>query len=373
MLSFFQMAASQISQSDWYLFRGKSDLSGRYDGDLPAAPQLLWSVSTGVRTKSSPVVSDGTVFFGNDRGTLTAVSADGKVKWRFEDGSLLEAPPLVFTNKVIIGSNEGNLKAIDKVTGKLIWTYKTDNQISGSANVWVSGSRAGIVVGSYDYYLHCVDPKTGKALWKVETDNYVNGAPAIQDGKIIFGGCDGIVRVVDPLTGQQKDTINIGVYMASSPSLFGDFAYIGDYDGNKYCINIQAGNKKWTIPGTAETGSVLAIPAVDGKNVIIGSEDKYLYCYSAADGKLVWRYRTNGRITGSAVVTRDKVLFAGVDGNVNILNLTTGKKLWSFNAGSSISSSPAVSSGKFYVLTDDGRLLAFGSKPATSNIKPATK
>ena len=51
-----------------------------------------------------------------------------------------------------------------------------------------------------------------------------------------------------------------------------------------------------------------------------------------------------------------------MDGNVNILGLTDGKKLWSFNAGTPISSSPAVIKGKFYILTEDGRLLAFGDK-----------
>jgi len=34
---------------------------------------------------------------------------------------------------VIFGSSEGVLKAVDKFTGKLIWSYTTDNQIAGSA------------------------------------------------------------------------------------------------------------------------------------------------------------------------------------------------------------------------------------------------
>lgn len=350
----------QSGNTDWPLFRGKSDLSGRFDSELPSAPQLLWSVTTGVRTKSSPVISDGTLFFGSDKGTLTAVASDGKIKWQYEAGSPIEAAPLVFVNKVIVGLNNGKLIAIDKVTGKLIWTYITDNQISGSANVWLSGSKAGIVVGSYDYYLHCIDPRTGKALWKIETDNYVNGTPSIQDGKIVFGGCDGMIRVVDPLTGNQKDTIEIGVYIAASPALTGDMAYFGDYDGTIFGLNIRTKKMVWEIPGNEQSGSVLAVPAVGNNFVVIGNEDKYLYCYNASNGKLIWKYRTNGRIVGSAVVTKTKVLFTSMDGTVNILGLTDGKKLWSFNAGTAVSSSPAVTEGRFFILTEDGRLLAFG-------------
>jgi outer membrane protein assembly factor BamB len=352
----------QSGDTEWPLFRGKADLAGRYDSELPVAPGMTWSLSTGERTMSSPVISDGTIFFGNDKGTLIAVTTDGAIKWKFEAGSAVEAPPLVFGNKVIIGCNDGILRAVDKVTGKLIWQYTTDNQIAGSANVWVSGSKAGIVVGSYDYYLHCIEPKTGKSLWKIETDNYVNGTPSILNGKVVFGGCDGIIRVVDPVTGTQLDTVNIGVYIAASPALAGDMAYFGDYDGTVFGLNIRTKKMIWKIPGNGESGSILAVPAVGNNFVVIGNENKYLYCYNAMTGKLIWKYRTNGRITGSAVVTSTKILFAGMDGNVLILGLTDGKKKWSFNAGTPVGSSPAVVKGKFYILTEDGRLLAFGDK-----------
>ena len=207
---FISTIQAQVGDSDWPLFRGKADLSGKYESELPASPRLLWSISTGAGTKSSPVVSDGNVFFGNDKGTLIAVSTDGKIKWKYESGSAIDAAPMVFGKRVIFGSTDGVLRAVDKVTGKLLWSYTTDNQIAGSANVWTVGNKAGIVVGSYDYNLHCVDPETGKALWKVETENYVNGTPAILNGRIVFGGCDGMIRVVDRMTGMEKDKIKIG-------------------------------------------------------------------------------------------------------------------------------------------------------------------
>ena len=51
-----------------------------------------------------------------------------------------------------------------------------------------------------------------------------------------------------------------------------------------------------------------------------------------------------------------------MDGYVYILSLADGKKIWSFNAGTPVSSSPAVVNGRFYILTEDGRLMAFGDK-----------
>jgi len=86
---------AQTVKTEWPVFRGSYDLSGRSDNVLPEHPSLRWSVSTGVRTKSSPVLSEGTIFFGNDKGTLTAVTTGGVIKWRFESGSSIEAPPMV--------------------------------------------------------------------------------------------------------------------------------------------------------------------------------------------------------------------------------------------------------------------------------------
>src|SRR5665647_1040620 len=93
---------SQTSDQEWPLFRGKPDLSGFTLSELPLSPSLVWSMPTGARTKSSPVVSGGMVIFGNDKGSVIAVSTDGKLKWKYEGGTAAEAPPMVYENKVII-------------------------------------------------------------------------------------------------------------------------------------------------------------------------------------------------------------------------------------------------------------------------------
>ena len=171
-----------------------------------------------------------------------------------------------------------------------------------------------------------------------------------------------MLRIVDPLTGHQTDTIEIGVYIASSPAISLGMAYFGDYNGTKYCVNLNSGKIVWKIQSKDESGAILGIPAIGPSAIVIGSEDKFIYCLNPIDGKLKWKYRTNGRVVSSAVATDTKVLATGMDGYVYILGLADGRKIWSFNAGTPVSSSPAVVKGRFYVLTEDGRLLAFAEK-----------
>ncbi|HPA86646.1 MAG TPA: PQQ-binding-like beta-propeller repeat protein [Bacteroidales bacterium] len=353
---------AQIPDQEWTIFRGRPELSGNTNTELPSNPSLLWNIRTNSRTKSSPVISNGMIYFGNDKGEVIAAGVDGKIKWQYQGGSAVEAPPLVYGDNVIVGLNDGTLHAVNKTTGKAVWKYRTEGQIAGSANAWSTGKRSGIVIGSYDYYLHSVDPSNGLLQWKLETLNYVNGTPAVSNNNIIFGGCDGFIRVADAFTGREKDTIEIGTYIASSPALSGGRACFGDYDGNFFCLDLLSGKLAWEIPAGETTMSFVAIPAIGRNTVVIGNEDKHLYCYDIITGRLNWKFRTNGRITGSAVITPTKVIFGSYDGNIYMLNLSDGKKIWSFNAGAPISSSPAVMQDRFYFLTEDGRLLSFGRK-----------
>lgn len=353
---------SQSTGYNWSVFRGKSSLSGATDFELPEKPFLLWGASTNVRTKSSPVLNQDILYFGNDKGSVFAYDSRGELVWKYDTGSNTEAPPLVFGGTVFVGSADGYLRALDKNSGKLLYSYKTDNKISGSANYWEASSKSGIVFGSYDYFLHCIEPNSGKLLWKVETDNYINGTPAVFGDRVIFGGCDGILRVVDVLTGRETDTINIGVYIASSPAIYFGRAFLGDYDGELYCVDIRQRKIEWQVSATQNAGPIIAIPSAGGNYVAVGNDDKHMYCFNVNTGKQIWKFRTNGQITGSAVMTPSKVIFGSNDGNIYLLNLNDGKKLWSFNAGAPISSSPVVTRDRFYFLTEDGRLLAFGTK-----------
>ena len=69
--------------TNWPIYRGNPDLTGKSAFEISSEPKLLWSLATGTKTKSSPVISDGIIFFGNDKGTLFAITSDGKIKWKY--------------------------------------------------------------------------------------------------------------------------------------------------------------------------------------------------------------------------------------------------------------------------------------------------
>ena len=59
---------------DWPFYRGDAAMSGVADTELPSKPELLWSFKTGGPIKSSPVISQGRVFIGSDDGNVYAIN-----------------------------------------------------------------------------------------------------------------------------------------------------------------------------------------------------------------------------------------------------------------------------------------------------------
>ena len=242
-------------------------------------------------TKSSPVIGNNCIYIGSDDGTLYCLSLAGKSIWTFNTGNAIESPPLFHDNTVYVGTLEGELFAVDAETGKQRWKYQTEGQISGSPNYFLSGTAKKIIVGSYDYSLHCIDDATGKPEWKYTSDNYINCAPAISGKVTVFGGCDGNLHVVNLVTGKLKYKINMGLILLHPVPYRETRPFLAIMTGQFYCVDYTTKKLVWE-----QTGRRIfrCIPGRFGNKVVTGSENRIVFCYNKADGKILWKYQNSG-------------------------------------------------------------------------------
>ena len=118
------------SGEDWPIFRGDSNLSGVASTTLPESLDLLWTYEAGGAITSSPVISDGRVYFGSDDQALHCASAvTGEPLWKFATDDLIEAPALVAEGLVFIGSNDTFFYALDAQSGELRWKAPTMDKL----------------------------------------------------------------------------------------------------------------------------------------------------------------------------------------------------------------------------------------------------
>ncbi len=350
--------------SEWTVFRGNSQLTGVAGGKIFDNLKMLWSFETGDDVRSTPIISNNTVFVGSTDKNMYALSLDdGTVIWKFTMEDDIEAPALYYDGIVYAGSLDGTFYALSADSGKVIWSVETGDQILGAPNIYFNAAKkARILVGSYDFKMYCYDAKTGSPVWSYETDNFINGAPATDGKRIVFGGCDEFLHVVDVNSGKKLAAIPAGSYIAASAAIRDHFAYVGHYDSKLICLDLDQQSVVWEYEDEKNGAPFFSSPAVTEKYVIAGSRDDYVHCIDRETGKPVWKFKTLDQVDSSPVVIDNKVIVGSEDGRLYMLDLNTGQQLWSFEIGSSIIGSPAVADGKIIIGADDGRIYAFGEK-----------
>ena len=352
---------SNPAPASWPIFRGNPGLTGIATGTLPAKLTQLWSFKTGGPVKSSAVIGGGMAFIGSDDGNIYALDfATGQKAWSYNGTNAISAPPLLVSNTVYVGTTEGMFYALDAKTGALRWKFQTDGKIAGSANlVPVNDGPPRLLVGSWDFKLYCLDLISGKPVWTYETGNYINGTPAVANGQTAFGGCDEVLHVVSLSDGTKIKEMPAGAYVAASVAMIGDRAYYGHYDNEFVCADLKAGEMAWKFHD--RDFPYMSSPAVTSDRVLFGGNDKRLHCVNRVDGKTIWSFATRGKVESSPVVVGDKVVVGSDDGSVYLVSLDKGEEVWSHELGQPVASSPAVAGEKIVIGCDDGSVYCFGA------------
>ena len=238
---------------------------------MPASLKLLWTYEAGDAIESSAAIADGTVFVGSQTGELHAVNlADGASKWKYKasvDG-IGESSPAVAGGLVYIGDLSGTLHAVDAASGKAAWTFKTGTEIKSSPVV--TGDK--VLIGSYDAYLYALGAKDGKVLWKVRTNGYVHGTPAVVDGVAYIAGCDEILRAIRVNDGKELFNISSGAYTGASPAVLDGRAYYGTYENEVLAVDLKAHRIVWRYKNPERNFPFYSSAAIADGKVILGGQ-----------------------------------------------------------------------------------------------------
>lgn len=83
------------------------------------------------------------------------------------------------------------------------------------------------------------------------------------------------------------------------------------------------------------------------------------------DGSAVWKYKTDGKIIGSAEIAQDIIFFGSDDGTLHAVHTSDGRIAWTKKLGGRIASKPAYQEGHLFVLSGDGTLHKINSSDGT--------
>ena len=163
------------------------DTSKPFPGLFLRRNYLMSDSTTSPMYYDSVVVSEQRVYFVSDDGYLYASEKEtGRQLWSYHIESEMSAPPAVSGDTVYCGGWDGKLYALDSETGRQLWTTSL---IAGNA-----------VYSSFQRYRQT---EHGIA---VSRSGVVKSSPVVAGGTVYFGSDDGRLYAVDSSTGHEKWT-----------------------------------------------------------------------------------------------------------------------------------------------------------------------
>jgi outer membrane protein assembly factor BamB len=197
---------------------GNSPGNGRIAALSLKTGHVVWSRPLPSGSESSPIVGGGTVYFGDQAGTLYALNVrTGRREWSYQASGAIKGAPALVGGILYFGDYAGRAYAIRASNGRQVWAVST------------SGSDFGF--GSGNFY----------------------STPAVAFGRVYMGNTDGFVYSFSAATGALAWATNTGSYVYASAAVadipgLGPSVFLGSYNGDFYAFNARSGGIEWTHP-----------------------------------------------------------------------------------------------------------------------------
>ncbi|GAC1591704.1 MAG: hypothetical protein NVS3B21_10540 [Acidimicrobiales bacterium] len=247
----------------------------------------LWSERFDGFVLSPADRTDGRVYIGDARGTLSAIDVgpgvEHRLAWSISVGTSSYGSPVIAPDGTIVTTVSRSVVAVrdDGASASVAWTWDSPADIEVSAGVGPDGT---VVVAPNDEWVYGVS-LGGRLRWRWRKGDWSYSSVVVTaDGKAWFGDHLGFLDVVDSSTGQpvrRLPTIpklephpgGVGVWTSPAVDGVGD-VYFGTVVGHIYGFG-PTGERLFDLD---TGGQVDSYPALDASGTLyIGSSTGALY------------------------------------------------------------------------------------------------
>jgi outer membrane protein assembly factor BamB len=310
-----------------------------------------------------------------------------KNRWSFAapDPNFFHRVPKSFPatdgKRVYFGSDCGFFWCLNAHDGSVAWKFRVNAR--GHKNLWSAPALHGgkVYFGSYDGNVYCLDAESGAEVWRFIGADWVGSSPALaSDLGLLFIGLEfaaegkrGSIVALKLENGEKVWEHMTKRYTHASPAYWPEKQLVacGSNDNEMFLFDARSGAMRWRFQTRAEgdeKGSIRHAPAFDMKrgHLITGCADGRIYIIDVETGKEVWSVRTDNTIYTVPLVVDDSGYIGSTDKYLYVLDLerrVVKKKLY---AASKIFAPPRLLAGRIYFGACNG--LVYELDPATTEI-----
>lgn len=279
---------------------------------------------------ASPAVDDSTIYVFQEKDQLSALSLEqggpARLRWIFPneddrdqkdiDFEPVYTAPVVDGDRVYFAAYDGELFALDRISGKQVWSRR-------------DGIKGSIV-----------------------------GGPTLIGDRLAFGTTEGRLYVIQKEDGRTapgwpRGGKDVGDGVWAAPVEKDGTLFVGTMDGHVYAFRLSDASAAWREPFKAG-GAIPEIFLLNGEVLFVPSFDKHVYLLRVADGRPIHEggFETAEWVWNRPAVKGDIVYFGDFAGKVYALDITTNKLSWPapYGTGSKVKSGPVISGDTLVVV-----------------------
>jgi outer membrane protein assembly factor BamB len=292
----------------------------------------------------------------------------GQVKWSYdihEDGeqSQFHGDPLVTDDLVVIGTdgNIGHVYAFDRSTGTVRWKYRVNERGVASDIVRLERNVYAVTLGDE---LVSLDLNNGKPNWTFRggysgQDCLTCSSPVATEGRVYFGGLDGFAYALNAQTGKLIWKRDLGAKVTTSAAIRGNDLYLGTVKRHLYRLNIDTGEVQSDLATDAAPNGRL-IATDDSLFVFLG--DEIFASFDLNLKKLRWSAEASKEWTSARPYLWHGNVLAGNRRELVAFAAADGTRVWSHQFPETVRGI-GTSDEVLYVGSLKGPIFAYSPKP----------
>lgn len=248
----------------------------------------------------------GTGFRNAAQSGITAENVSSlQLKWMFAfpDVNIMRAKPAVIDNWILVGTQFGEVYALNRKNGKIGWIFNASANVRGAITVTRKGNSITAYFADFATNTYAVDVKTGKQIWSkragYEVLSATTGSVAVHNGMVYV-----------PITTVEVSSAANGTFECCKSS------------GGVVALDAVTGEKKWTHRVITEKAKEAGLKK-NGKP-FFGPSGAPVWSSPTIDAKRGLLYIGTGEnYTNPTTKSSDAI---------QALDLKTGKLVWNFQA-----------------------------------------
>lgn len=188
----------------------------------------IWETHTRVPTRSSPVLVDNLLIFGNDKGEIIALdSQNGDSVYAKQIGGQFYSGLTVSDSLIFVGNNNGILYALKVLTGEIVWQFDSKARILMNPAIDDKNIYIGNLEGDF-FSLNKID---GKQYWEIKFPGLLDATPLVTENMILLPDILFAIHLIDKKNGKIIKSIALEGRAKLTPVIHNNVLFIGFDDG----------------------------------------------------------------------------------------------------------------------------------------------